>query len=100
MAEALSLAAHLGRTRACEALLDRGADPARGPLYGITPLHLAASMTRRDTIELLVGRGAPLDVRDRLHQATPLGWALHNGHPDDELVRLLGGKPGDPVPGS
>jgi hypothetical protein len=90
LAEALSLAAHLGRTSACAALLDRGADPARGPLYGITPLHFAASMTRRDTIELLVARGAPLDARDRLHHGTPLDWARHNGQPDEALVRLLG----------
>jgi ankyrin repeat protein len=71
--------------------LDRGADPARGPLYGITALHFAASQTRRETIELLVARGAPLDARDRLHHGTPLDWALHNAQPDETLVRLLGG---------
>ncbi len=43
LAEALSLAAHLGRTATCEELLDHGADPARAPLYGLTPLHWAAS---------------------------------------------------------
>jgi hypothetical protein len=93
LAEALSLAAHLGRRDACEALLDRGADPARAPLYGITALHFAATATRRDTIELLVRRGAPLDARDRLHGGTPLDWLLHNGRPDDQLVGLLGGTP-------
>jgi ankyrin repeat protein len=91
LAEALALAAHLGRTAACSLLLDRGADPARAPLYGITPLHFAASEGRRETIELLVARGAPLDVRDRLHGGTPLDWALHNANPDEALVRLLGG---------
>lgn len=94
IAEALALAAGLGRTRACEALLDRGADPTRAPLYGLTPLHFAASPPRRETIELLVRRGAPLDARDRLHDGTPLGWALHNGHPDEAIIRLLGGRPG------
>ena len=74
MAEALSLAAHVGRTRACEALLDRGADPARSPLYGITPLHFAAQGRRRATAELLVARGAPLDVRDGLNGDTPFDW--------------------------
>jgi hypothetical protein len=91
LAEALALAAHLGRTAACELLLDRGADPARAPLYGLTPLHFAASMGRRETIELLVARGAPLDAKDRLHDGTPLGWALHNADPDEALVKLLGG---------
>jgi Ankyrin repeats (3 copies) len=92
LAEALSLAAHLGRSRACQALLDRGADPARAPLYGITPLHFAATMMRRETVALLVARGAPLDARDRLHHGTPLDWALHNGHPDEAVVGLLGGE--------
>lgn len=91
LAEALSLAAQIGRRRACEALLDRGADPARAPLYGLTPLHFAVSMDRRETIELLVSRGAPLRARDRLHRGTPLDWALHNGHLDPALLRLLGG---------
>jgi hypothetical protein len=89
LAEALALAAHLGRTEACELLLDHGADPARAPLYGLTPLHFAASMGRRETIELLVARGAPLDARDRLHDGTPLGWARHEGHA--HVYELLGG---------
>jgi hypothetical protein len=62
-------------------------------------LHFAASMTRRDTIELLVRRGAPLGVRDHLHHATPLDWARHNAKPDKALVQLLGGKLAGPEPG-
>jgi ankyrin repeat protein len=91
LAEALSLAAHLGRVRACGELLDRGADPGRAPLYGITPLHFAAWADRRATVRLLVERGAPLDARDRLHDGTPLDWARRHGHADTALVRLLGG---------
>ena len=89
LAEALSLAAQLDRTRACEELLDRGADPARAPLYGITPLHFAASMGRLETAELLVRRGAPLDIRDGLHGGTPLDWAMHEGATEDALLELL-----------
>jgi Ankyrin repeats (many copies) len=89
IAEALSLAAQLGRVRACEELLDRGADPSRAPLYGITPLHFAASANRRETVELLIRRGAPLDAHDRLHDGTPLGWAIHNGVTDNALLELL-----------
>ena len=92
LAEALSLAAQLGRTRVCSALLDRGADPALGPLYGITPLHFAASMGRRDTIELLVSRGAPIDALDSLHHGTPLDWARHEGHADEVTTRRLSGR--------
>jgi ankyrin repeat protein len=90
IAEGLALAAHLGRTQACVWLLDREADLARGPLYGLTPLHFAASAGRYDTASLLVSRGAPLDARDRLHDGTPLGWAQHNGHTDPRLRHLLG----------
>jgi ankyrin repeat protein len=92
LAEALSLAAQLGRTRVCAALLDRGADSALGPLYGITPLHFAASMGHRDAIELLVGRGAPIDVPDSLHHGTPLDWARREGHGDEVMTRLLSGR--------
>lgn len=92
LAEGLAFAAHLGRAAACELLLDHGADARRGPLYGLTPLHLAASMGYLEVAELLVRRGAPLDARDGLHEATPLGWAQHHHHHRDErLLRLLGG---------
>lgn len=91
LAEGLALAAHLGRAAACELLLDHGADPARAPLYGLTPLHFAASMGHLEVAELLVQRGAPLDARDSLHEGTPLGWAMHNQHGDKRLLRLLGG---------
>jgi ankyrin repeat protein len=90
MAEGLALAAQLGRTKACAWLLDHGADPARAPLYGVTPLHFAAWMGRYDTASLLVSRGAPLDARDRMHDGTPLGWAHHNGQEDPRLLHLLG----------
>jgi ankyrin repeat protein len=55
-------------------------------------LHFAASMNRRETIALLLRRGAPLDARDRLHSGRPLDWALHNAAPDAETIRLLGGE--------
>jgi Ankyrin repeats (many copies)/Ankyrin repeats (3 copies) len=100
VAEGLALAAHLGRTEACAWLLDRAADPARAPLYGLTPLHFAASMGHHATASLLVSRGAPLDARDRLHDGTPLGWALHNGHKDLRLLQLLGAaEEGEPTGG-
>ncbi len=96
LAEGLALAAHLGRTAACAFLLERGADVARAPLHGLTPLHLAASAGRLETAELLVRHGAPLDARDGLHEGTPLGWATHNGHRDPRLLELLGAA-GDPA---
>jgi hypothetical protein len=32
---------------------------------------------RFDVVQLLAERGARLDVRDRLHDGTPLDWAEH-----------------------
>jgi hypothetical protein len=57
LAEALSLAAHNGRAGAVEALLERGADPSRSPLYGITPLEWAIRSGRPDeaVVRLLGG---------------------------------------------
>jgi hypothetical protein len=49
-------------------------------------------MGHLDVAELLVRRDAPLDARDGLHNATPLGWAQHNHPRDERLLRLLGGK--------
>jgi hypothetical protein len=99
VAEGLALAAHLGRTQACGWLLDHGADPARAPLYGLTPLHFAAWMGRYETASLLVSRGAPLDARDRLHHGTPLGWARHHAPNDPRLLRLLS-TPAGPAEGA
>ena len=46
----------------------------------------------RDTIELLVSRGALLDARDSLHQGTPLDWARHEGHADEVMTRIVEGR--------
>src|SRR5262249_1574611 len=99
IAEGLALAAHLGRTQACGWLLDRGADPARAPPYGLTPLPFAAWMGRHDTASLLVSRGAPRDARGRRHRATPLGWGRHHGPEAPRLLRLLG-TPAGPAEGA
>jgi hypothetical protein len=83
LAEGLAFAAHLGRDQACAFLLDRGADPARAPLYDITARHhrttsphditarhFAASTSHLSTVTLLVDHGASVEARDRLHHGT------------------------------
>jgi hypothetical protein len=37
-----------------------------------------------DSVRVLVEAGAPLDVEDRAHHATPLGWAEYLGRPEIE----------------
>jgi ankyrin repeat protein len=78
---ALALAAMHGHARVVRLLLDTGTDPDRYNPEGFhshsTPLHQAVWSDRLDVVRLLAERGARLDVRDRLHDGTPLDWAEH-----------------------
>jgi RNA polymerase sigma factor (sigma-70 family) len=71
----LHLAAKYDLADAAAFLLDRGADAANRGECEATPLHWAAMRGNRRIAELLVARGAPLDAKDKEHDATPLGWA-------------------------
>jgi len=44
-----------------------------------TPAHQAAVNDDVPMLDLLVSRGARLDVKDTLWGGTPLGWATHTG---------------------
>lgn len=78
---ALALAAQLGHDDVVRLLLDAGVDPSRYNPEGFhahgTPLHHAVSSSRDAVVRLLVERGARLDVRDKIYEATPLDWAIH-----------------------
>ncbi len=80
---ALALAAQFGRTEILRLLLDAAEDPNRYNPVGThshsTPLHQAALAGHYDTVRLLVERGARLDLKDTIWQATPEGWATHGG---------------------
>jgi ankyrin repeat protein len=77
--KAVALAAQHGHTEVLRLLLDAGEDPSRYNPEGnhghSTPLHQAVWSDHLDTVRLLVERGARLDIRDTIHQGTPLGWA-------------------------
>ena len=66
---------------AIKLLLDLGADPnaTDGP-GGRVALHEAAWDSREEVIELLLDAGASCDIREGVHQATPIGFANHAGH--------------------
>ncbi len=85
---ALALAGQMGHTEAARLLLDTGEDPDRYNPAGLhahaTPLHHAALAGHLETVRLLAERGARLDIRDKLWDATPLGWAIHGGRNDVE----------------
>jgi Ankyrin repeats (3 copies) len=85
---ALALAAQFGRVEIVRLLLDAGEDPNRyNPVGGhshTTPLHAAAGAGHDGVVRLLVERGAPLDLKDILWQATPADWARHAGKTEIE----------------
>jgi len=95
-----------------ELLISAGADLLAPALDDGTPLHQAAWFGQPTNARLLIDAGAPLEVFDRVHSSSPLGWAVHgsrySGGAEErqtayvELARLLvdaGSKlhyPGDP----
>jgi hypothetical protein len=93
---ALALAAQFGHVEIVRLLLDAGEDPDRyNPVGGhshTTPLHQAAGAGYDELVHLLVERGARLDLKDILWQATPADWARHAGRTELEayLRRKMG----------
>jgi ankyrin repeat protein len=85
---ALALAAQHGHVEIVRLLLDAGEDPSRynpeGNHAHSTPLHQAALAGHEAVVRLLVERGAGLDLKDKIHHGTPLGWAIHAGQKDIE----------------
>ena len=82
---AMAIAAQYGDVEIMRLLLDAGVDPNRyNPLGGhshSTPLHQAAGSGHLASVRLLVERGANLDWKDTMWDATPAGWAQHEGKP-------------------
>jgi hypothetical protein len=80
---ALALAAQNGHVAVTRLLLEAGEDPNHYNPIGChdhaTPLHHAAWNGHLEVVRLLVEWGARLDLRDRIHKSTPLGWAEYAG---------------------
>jgi ankyrin repeat protein len=79
MAAGFGWACEFGQTAVVEFLLQAGIDVGanRCPQDRETGLHWAAFEGHADIVRLLLDRGAPVDVRDKIHDGTPLDWALY-----------------------
>lgn len=69
-------------------LLDAGWPVTRES--GWTPQHEACLLGNLDALKALLGKGAPLEIKEPVNGGTPLHVACFNGHL--ELVKLLGSK--------
>jgi ankyrin repeat protein len=93
LAEALTCACFLGRTRLVEYLLDKGVDPTAGTATGMPAFHCAADRGNLDTVKLLIKRNAPLEQKN-MYGGTVLGstlWsAVHESRPTHaEIIEAL-----------
>jgi hypothetical protein len=83
---AFALAAQLGQLEIVRLLLDTGEDPNRYNPENLhshsTPMHQAVAANHLPVVELLVERGARLDINDTLWHGTPLGWAEYCDRPE------------------
>ena len=70
-------AAGSNRLEAVALMADLGFDVGR--LGDLAPLHQAAFQDHLRMVELLLAKGADLNVRDNHHAATPLQWAMTGG---------------------
>jgi ankyrin repeat protein len=78
---AFGMAVINGQAEAVRLAIDAGADVnAFLPVHRhSTPLHQAAIDDNVEMIDLLLARGARIDIADTLWNSTPLGWARHQG---------------------
>jgi outer membrane protein assembly factor BamB len=80
--EALFEAARQGDVVTVTRLLDAGLDVNAKGRYDTTALFFAADKGQLAVVELLLARGAAVDVHDNFYKATPLSWALQRDHAD------------------
>ena len=85
--DGLYVACRNGHADVARFLLDKGAEIDHRAFLGATALHWAAGNGQRETVELLLERGARQDLLDEKYKATPRGWAEREGHP--EVAELL-----------
>lgn len=98
---ALALAAQCGHADVVSALIEAGENPNRfnppGTHSHVQPLHQAIAGGHLDVVKLLIDKGARLDIKDTIHQGTPLGWAEYFNRAEiAAYLRKKGAKGGSP----
>lgn len=93
LAEALSCACMLGRTKTAAFLIDSGVDPFAGMKTWLAGPHYAVSGGHVTTVKMLVGKDIPLEVENN-YGGTMLGQAIwsavnepKDGHAD--IIEML-----------
>ncbi len=85
--EDILAACHLGDTSRVETILKNNPDIIDKPYSaGFTALHTAARAGQKDVVELLISKGADVNIQTKFH-ATPVQIAAGMGHKD--VVELL-----------
>ena len=78
----LIAAASLGAERVAKVLIESGGRLQETSIFASRALHWAAWTGAAVTVELLVGRGAEIDVKDSEFGSTPRLWAVHGYGPN------------------
>lgn len=87
---ALFKVAERGLVFAAEILLRYGADlNFEDPVSYYNPLHIAVLRNKPNTVRLLVGHGADIEKRDRIHESSPLDLASEESERLPCLLTLL-----------
>jgi len=90
---ALTAAAFYGKADKVQYLLDKGTNPNGYPPASsgfhshATPLHQAVSSASLNVVKLLVEAGAALNDKDKIHEGTPLDWAIYIHHNETDQNR-------------
>jgi len=86
----LLAAAELGNAPAVALLLALGASAGGLDHEGISPLHRAVQSGSLDAVNLLLGAGADMDLRERKWRGTPFSWSavLGKAHLTERLAPL------------
>lgn len=83
LAEAVTCASFLGRSKVVAHLLDKGVDPIAGMRSGMNGFHYAASCGQVEVVKVMMDRKVPMEIVNR-YGGTVLGQALWSAIHENE----------------